>query len=235
MLLIGIETSGLKGTVALLRDGELLEERSLQQAGQRHAQAMVLEMQGLLRAAGLTPRDVEGVAVSRGPGSFTGLRVGLVCAKTFAYATGCRFVGVDTFLATAANCPGDVPHVWIVEDAQRGDLFAGHYRRADDGWWQLSSPIEIVSGEAWLAARSSAEVVTGRGLARQDVSLVAARCLAGDATVLPTATSVARLGEKLLAAQPTEAGPDFDFWNAVPFYIRPSAAEEQRDRRLAMP
>ncbi|MBC8113901.1 MAG: tRNA (adenosine(37)-N6)-threonylcarbamoyltransferase complex dimerization subunit type 1 TsaB, partial [Candidatus Saccharimonas sp.] len=116
MFVIGLDTSGLVGSVALLCDGELLGERSLGEAGRRHAQSLVLELHELLKSHGAKPRDVKAVAVSKGPGSFTGLRVGLVCAKTFAYATGCQFVAVNTFEAIADNCPTQVRDVWIVEN-----------------------------------------------------------------------------------------------------------------------
>ena len=103
MLVLGIDTSGLEGSVALVRDGNCLAETSLNQLGRRHAQSLILEIGTLLEKHECTPRDVDVVAVSRGPGSFTGLRVGMVCAKTFAYATGCKFIAVDTFAAIAEN------------------------------------------------------------------------------------------------------------------------------------
>ena len=71
--------------------------------------------------------------MSVGPGSFTGLRVGVVCAKTLAYATGARLAAVDTLEAIAANSPPDVETVHVITDAQRGDLFVGTYRRTADG------------------------------------------------------------------------------------------------------
>lgn len=233
MLVIGIETSGLSGSVALNRDGHCLESRSLEQAGRRHAQTLVLELHQLLAGHHLTPREVEAVAVSRGPGSFTGLRVGMVCAKTFAYATGCRFVAVDTFAAVAMNCPPDTTDVWVVEDAQRGDLFAGRYRRGDDGDWEQASPIEMVSAEQWLPLRSPNETITGRGLLRCDLSLTRARCLTGEEIMRPGAAAVASRGERMLVHRHSATDVDFDLWKAIPFYIRPSAAEELREKRDA--
>ena len=233
MILIGIETSGLSGSVALNQDGQCLASRSLDQAGRRHAQALVLELRQLLVDHRLTPKDVDAVAVSRGPGSFTGLRVGLVCAKTFAYATGCQFVAVDTFAAVAMNCLPETCDVWVVEDAQRGELFAGHYARCADDDWTLTSPIEVVCAEEWLALRTADEIIVGRGLLRCDVSLTRARCLTSDEVTRPRATNVASRGERMLLDRSSSNAVDFDFWKAVPFYIRPSAAEEQRDKRDA--
>lgn len=232
MFVIGLETSGLVGSVALLRDGELLGERSLGEAGRRHAQSLVLELHDLLQSHGVKPHDVQAIAVSKGPGSFTGLRVGLVCAKTFAYSTGCQFVAVDTFEAIAENCPLDVRDVWIVENAQRGDFFAGWYERDEVDLWRQSTPIQTVIADDWLIARTADDAIAGPGLAHGDVQSVRARLLTEDAVARPRAAVIAQLGHrKLLARDATSPSDDFDFWKAIPFYIRPSAAEEQRAKR----
>ncbi len=233
MIVLGIETSGLSGSVALHREGQCLQLRSLDQAGRRHAQSLVLELQHLLTEFQIPPTDVDAIAVSRGPGSFTGLRVGLVCAKTFAYVTGCQFVAVDTFAAVAMNCPPEITSAWIVDDAQRGDLFAGSYERSDEGQWVQSSPIQVVAAEAWLSARSATETIAGRGLLRYDLSSLAARCLTSEEIIRPTASAVACRGERMLMHKDMFSETDFDLWKAIPFYIRPSAAEEQRDKRDA--
>ena len=232
MLVVGLETSGLVGSVALLREGELLGERSLGEAGRRHAQSLVLELHELLQSHGVKPLDVQAVAVSKGPGSFTGLRVGLVCAKTFAYATGCQFVAVDTFEAIADNCPIEVRDAWIVENAQRGDFFVGRYVRDDAGIWREAGPIQTVAAEEWLAARSADEIITGPGLAHADLQAVRARLFTNEAVTRPRASAIARLGQRmLLAHDAVSPSDDFDFWKAVPFYIRPSAAEEKRAKQ----
>ncbi len=231
---LGIETSGLSGSVALVRDGVSLECRSLDQPGRRHAQSLVLEIRDMLAAHQLTPSQVDAVAVSRGPGSFTGLRVGLVCAKTFAFATGCRFVAVDTFIAVAMNCPPEIHDLWVVDDAQRGDLVAGRYLRTGDTW-QLTAPVAIVEAEDWLSKRTSEEVITGRGLLRYDVTAYPGRYLTSGDTTVPLASSVAQLGIQMLQAQDASSrGDDFDFWKSIPFYMRPSAAEETHDRKAAI-
>ena len=231
---LGIETSGLSGSVALVRNGESVECRSLDQPGRRHAQSLVLEIKEILAAHQLTPSQVDAVAVSRGPGSFTGLRVGLVCAKTFAFATGCHFVAVDTFMTVAMNCPPEVQDLWVVDDAQRGDLVVGRYRRTGNTW-RLTDPVAIFEAEEWLAKRGSDEIIAGRGLLRYDVSTFSGRYLTSADIVTPVASSVARLGIQMLQDQGTAAcQDDFDFWKSIPFYMRPSAAEETHARNVAI-
>lgn len=231
MLVVGIETSGPSGSIALQRDSHCLESRTLDQAGRRHAQSLVLELKEILSANQVSAQDVDAVAVSRGPGSFTGLRVGIVCAKTFSYATGCRFVEVDTFSAVAMTCPASVQDVWIVEDAQRGDLFVRRYHRQI--WWQAVTPIEIVTADDWLSRRTEAETIAGRGLCGCDLTSVKACCLTDEAVIRPSAASIAAIGEWMLENPEECDAAAFDFWKAAPLYVRKSAAEEQRDKKSA--
>jgi tRNA threonylcarbamoyladenosine biosynthesis protein TsaB len=229
MLVLGIETSGLEGSVAIVRDNDCLGEKRLNQIGRRHAQALVLEIGQLLNAHSLTPRDVDLVAVSRGPGSFTGLRVGMVCAKTFAYATGCRFISVDTFAAIAENAPADVTRVFVIEDAQRDDLFVGEYARNPDQAWEQVSPIRIVSADEFLQSCSDMADVMGPGVAKFETETLPNHWLKDPHIRQPSASMIASLGR---LREPSTAGEPFaeenDFWRASPFYLRMSAAEEKR-------
>jgi tRNA threonylcarbamoyladenosine biosynthesis protein TsaB len=231
---LAIETSGRSGEVALVRDGACLEHRGLQQVGRRHAQTLVAEIDELLAAHELAPQDVNLVAVSIGPGSFTGLRVGVVCAKTFAWATGAALAAVDTFACIAENAVGVPPSggpgpaetgtptpVFVIGDAQRGDLYVGEYARDASGTFARPEPIRIVPAEPWCRARSSADVVTGPGI-EPCLDLLEGRCrLLPPESREPRAVTVAKIGERMLAA-----GETADPFTLEPFYLRKSAAEE---------
>ena len=222
MLTLGIETSGSPGSVALVRDGDVLAVRVLEEPRRRHAQTLVAEIDGLFRECGFQPADCDVTAVSIGPGSFTGLRVGVVCAKTFAYATGCRAVAVDTYVCTAYNSPVDVRAVWVIGDAQRGELFAGRYRRDAHDRWNLDQEIQIVPADDWCRDRTQDDVVSGPAVAALEAEL-SSRCRVLSLECrCPRAEIVARLGAQLV----NNSGGD-DFWSLQPRYIRPSAAEEK--------
>ena len=116
---LAVESSSASGSIALL-DGAGLVVESMLPSRPRIAQTLIPEMARLLRTVGWEVRDLELIAVVRGPGSFTGLRVGITAAKTLAYATGTAVIGVDTLevLAFQAYCglpqasqsnPGPVP------------------------------------------------------------------------------------------------------------------------------
>src|SRR6516225_1540671 len=102
--LLIVETSGRVGQVALALGDRLLRERRLDET-RRHARDLAPAVAELLNAESWTPRDVHGVVVGHGPGSYTGLRVGIMAAKVFAYATGAALIAVDTFAAIALQAP----------------------------------------------------------------------------------------------------------------------------------
>ncbi len=224
MWTIGIETSGREGSVALLRQEQTVAERSLSREGRRHARTLVHELQSLLSEAGVSPQDCDLIAVSQGPGSFTGLRVGVVCAKTWAYATGCQLVGVNTLLAIASAIDTNVGRVDVVVDAQRGDLFQGKYEVGDDGAWIESAAVRIIAGEDWINELTQKCAVMGPAIEQlrdripEDVVILPA------STCTLTAVTVARVGRQLALAQRC-----VDPWSLNPIYLRKSAAEEKAE------
>jgi len=223
-LVLGIETSGLAGGIALFRGDVSLGEAQLEEAPRRHAQTLVAQIGTLVRAAGYRARDLSAVAVSIGPGSFTGLRVGAVCAKTLAYATGCRLAAVDTLRAIAANSPADVACVHVLADALRGDAYVASYQRTDGTWTAQEAPA-LAAAAAWLAERRPGDVISGPGLSVYSANVPPeCRQLPPDRWI-PRARIVAQLGLEQLVR-----GEAADCATFVPFYLRRSAAEERKMR-----
>lgn len=221
-LILGLETSGLAGSVALSQGERVLGQRSLDQAGRRHAQTLVSECAQLLKEQGFSPADLSAVAATQGPGSFTGLRVGVVAAKTLAYALRIPLVLLDTFDLIAAQLPPDWNGVWIVDDAQRQELFVGRYVRGENGNSMLAGERFLTPMREWLSSLPENDVVVGPGTSRIPADIASPR-VDRDATVtIPRAETVCRLASKRLAAGMTD-----NPWTATPFYVRLSAAEEK--------
>lgn len=225
MNLLAIETSGAPGSIALrLSDGQVVE-RQLQTTGRRHAQTLIADVEELLRDQRLRPGDVQVVAVSIGPGSFTGLRVGLVFARIFAWINHASLVAVDTLQAIAQQAPPSWPLVTSVVDAQRGEVFAADYRwNSETGLRESVSSVRIATPEQLPPDIP----LCGPALTKLGPGLSGERILAPPDCWLPSAGTIARLGEALHAR-----GVDSAAANPEPVYIRRSYAEEARDLRAA--
>jgi len=227
-LTVALETSGLVGGVAVLRGDDLLGERQIGDSGRRHARTLISELDDLLKSLALSPRSIDHVAVSIGPGSFTGLRVGVVAAKTWGFVTGARLTAVGTFDAVAAGLPIDAPRAWIIDDALRGEVFVQEFQ-ADSGRWKPIDAPRIASLDSWLALTAPGDVVSGPAASKWPEDIAAANLVVAPAQLhRPTAAMVARAGLEM-----ARAGEFADPFTLAPLYIRRSAAEEKLDAQAA--
>src|SRR5215203_6725909 len=112
-LILAFDTATDRATSALVDDGEVLGERV------SRASTLLADVDALVRQAGAHPRDIGGLAVGIGPGSFTGIRIGLAAARGLALALDVPAAGVSTLDALAAGAPGAIP----VVDAGRREVF----------------------------------------------------------------------------------------------------------------
>jgi tRNA threonylcarbamoyladenosine biosynthesis protein TsaB len=227
MRILAIETVGTAGTVAALDDDRLMCQRPLA-TGQRSAQSLAPGIDQLLHQAGWKPTDVQLVAVSTGPGSFTGLRIGVTTAKTFAYAVGCEVIGVHSLAAIALRVPRDVLQVQTVLDAQRGELFVADFELARDTWWKGGETTRIVDRDQWLHALAAGTVVSGPGLLTLRDRLPDGVESVDPALWAPTAEAVGRLAWRM-----HQSGVRDSVFGLLPHYYRRTAAEEQWERKNA--
>ena len=220
--LLLIETSGRVGQVGLAEGDRLLQTRRLDEA-RRHARDLAPAIGELLQATGWQPRDLQGVIVSRGPGSYTGLRVGIMSAKALAYATGCTLILVDTFAAIADQASAEIERVDVVADAQQQKLYIQSFARSGSGGsLHAEGPLRIESIEDWLARRPHDDWVSGPGLRVYRDRLPETLRLANEELWDPRLESLLKLGCERLARNERD-----DVWSAEPLYLRPSSAEEK--------
>ena len=230
MLILAFDCSSHLGSVAVLDGPQLLASEKLDPA-KRSAQTLAPAIEKCLKTAGRKSREIQLIVTTIGPGSFTGLRVGVTLAKTLAYALKCDLVGLNTLDVLAAQVAkaeiqGDTGVIHAVMDAQRKELFAGRYRtsgNADEPPRRLDDSQTILTADFWLKSLEAGDVVTGSGLVRWKDRLPTGVVVAPDEIFEPDAAMIGRLGR-----QEHARGRRDDFWTFVPLYIRPSYAEEKK-------
>jgi tRNA threonylcarbamoyladenosine biosynthesis protein TsaB len=225
MVVLGIETSSRLGSVALWRPECAPAERVVAQT-RGHGALLFVELRRVFEAAGLGPEAVDLIAVSQGPGSFTGLRIGLTAARTAAYVLGKPLVGVPSLDVLAENAPPEAPHVATLLDAKRGDVYACLYARRD-GRLERLTPYQVQRPEALelplpCCVLGDAIERYGGVLAREGV------VLADPEAWRPRASVVARL-----AAGRCEQGERQGLHDVEILYLRRPEAEEVWERKHA--
>jgi len=222
---LALDTTEKTGSVAALRDANLLYELRLD-SQKRTTQSLTPGIKAVLELVAWQPRDVDLVATTIGPGSFTGLRVGVTTAKAFAYATGAGVLGIDTLEAIAYAAPDHVPALSVAVDAQRGQVVAGFFTRAPDGPLCPVGTSKLVDVDAWLGGLAPGCFVTGPVLRK-----IAGRVPDHLALLDPQywGASAAAVG-RLAVRRHTEGQRD-DIWSLLPRYCRRSAAEEKWEER----
>ena len=228
-----METSTLTGAVALLETGGVVAESRVSVAV-THGERLMAAIDGVLRSARWELADVEAFAVAHGPGSFTGLRIGLSTVKGLAFATGKPVVGVGTLDALAWRLPYCAYPVCPVLDARKNEVYAALYRTRDGRLDLLEAPARRGArgprgGAAGRDGRAG-RLRGGRGRALRaglpSIFSGARACLAPADLRGPSAVTV---GE--LAGWALDRGETADPASLVPLYLRPSEAELARERR----
>jgi tRNA threonylcarbamoyladenosine biosynthesis protein TsaB len=212
---LAMETSCRAGGLLLAVGGQVRQVVHFDAAG-RHTTRLLTHLAAMVRQAALRPQDLDEVHVSVGPGSFTGLRVGITVARTLAQAVGhVRCVAVPTPRAVAENVRA-LPwrHLAVVLDAREGCVHATLFARQDDRIEPLPSPGGLCEPAEFLAAAPRPLLLTGEGLAYHEMG-------GPDVTIappelhLPTAEGVYAVGCRMAAA-----GEFTEYHRLLPVYAR---------------
>jgi tRNA threonylcarbamoyladenosine biosynthesis protein TsaB len=222
-LVLGLTTASARGGAALVRSNALVAEASYEDEMQ-HAERLFGAVDQALEAAGASRADLGGIACDIGPGSFTGVRVGLASAKGMALSLGVPLVGVCSLEAMAAAAWARAEEgcelVCAVLDAKRGESFVAVYA-SDLSAVRAPAHVSAADTLGWLGdlAREPALRFCGR---RATELGVADRLLTGGEGELPHAEWVARRGAPLLGSAP-------DIATLEPLYLRaPDATPPRR-------
>lgn len=146
MNLLGIESSGQVASVAIIKDDELIAEYTLN-SGLTHSQTLLPMIEAVVKASGVDKKSLDAIAISKGPGSFTGLRIGSATAKGLGLALELPLVEVSTLLGLAYNlkeCEGKL--ICPIIDSRRQEVYAAifEFNKTDEGY----EPVTIMEDKA---------------------------------------------------------------------------------------
>ncbi|MCA9230798.1 MAG: tRNA (adenosine(37)-N6)-threonylcarbamoyltransferase complex dimerization subunit type 1 TsaB [Planctomycetales bacterium] len=228
MLVLALDTSTRQGSLAAFEaTGTQLElvHYSKLPDNQSTAQSLVPEIQALLQACGWSIDKLGLVCTTSGPGSFTGLRLGVTTAKTLAYATGAQLVATPTLSAIAANVATAPLRLWAILDAQRQQLFAACFAKGWQTKTEKPPKTQVLTIDDWLSQLRPGDLVVGPPLTKLRLGLPTDVNIADPQKWSPQATTTGRLGFAEFLR-----GNTIDPMQLIPAYCRKSAAEEKAEK-----
>jgi tRNA threonylcarbamoyladenosine biosynthesis protein TsaB len=247
MRVLGIDTATSTASAAIVENGWLIAEEIFPavepakqdgspQAGGNHTEVILPLIQSVLKSAALSVADISALAVSIGPGSFTGLRIGLSTIKGIAYGWGVPVYGVSTLLANAARVKEDDRLICSLLDARKKQVYAGLFRRRGDDLIRITDDSMQSAGETIDLVRSfNGEngrpcLFIGDGTVAYEKLL---RDAFGDELELQKGAGLPSVASAVagLAERPScdKAAVDLGI-NLAPIYLRPSEAEVKRKK-----
>ena len=226
MLTLALDTATRVCTVGLVQDGHVLAEYDIS-VGLTHSEGLMPQLDQMFARTGIKKENTDRIAVSIGPGSFTGLRIGLAAAEAMAYAWQCGICGVNTLEAMAYNIPVEGVVLAPVLDAQKGNFYTAFYEWAAGDLREVR-PVEMADAETLLQqlqACGKPVLLMGECEKLMKQELPDGISVAPEQVRLPKASSVA------LAAEGTEPLTGEDVFTLRPYYFRKSEAEELWEKR----
>ena len=230
MSILAIDTATQVSSVAVLKEGRLLAELTMQ-GKLTHSETLLPHIEQVLKMAAVAKEERTGIAVSNGPGSFTGLRIGLAAAKAMSYVLGIPLVGVSTLQALAYQLPAPGVRVMCLLDAQKGNAYVESYRWENNSLQVVDSVqvAKITDIVAACANMNEQVILLGDAVQKKvagKLELPANVSVAPPHIVMPRAACVAMLGQAKLMAGETDNVMDLE-----PVYIRRSEAEVLWEKR----
>lgn len=222
MKLLAIDTSTILGGAAIMEDDNLIAETRIN-VKITHSERIMGEIDHILKQAGLKIDDIDVFAIAIGPGSFTGLRVGLSAIKGLVYATGKMLVSVSTLHAMAYSMPFSKYQICTLLDARKKEVYAGIFKWNDNDFIKIMNE-QTIKIDDLLSAINENTIFSGEGsmLYKEHIKakLGAAAIFAPPQNMVASPSSVAYLA--MMKAKKEEFD---DPITLVPMYIRKSEAE----------
>lgn len=227
MKILAIDTSTMLGGIAIMDESLLIAESRLN-VKSTHSERLMTEIEHCLKQSGIKISDIDVFAVATGPGSFTGLRIGLSTVKGFSYATGKQIVSVPTLEALAWNFPYSRHPVCTMLDARKKEVYASLFKWEGENFTRLinetSAKPEEFARDALRVTHDDKFIFAGEGAALYRDKIIEVMgekaIFASPEKTVPSPANVAVLGFKK-----AKAGEFSEPISLIPMYIRKSEAE----------
>lgn len=219
MKILGVDTATPIGSVGLIDGDTLVAEHTLN-IFQEHSSRLMLAIDSVLKGGNTSVAELDACAVGIGPGSFTGVRIGVATVKSICYALDTPIVGVSTLAAIAYNLRWTDAVICPILDARRGEIYGAAFQGGTD--WQRLSEDRCLTIDAFLDTLPPSEKplrFIGDGLLTYGDAvrdrLGTAAAFASPLFNVPRGAAIAALGAEAL-----QAGRADDYWTLVPNYVR---------------
>lgn len=232
MKILAVDSSSKVATCAVMDDDKLLGEYIINHK-MTHSKKLMPLIRDMLDSLELTPEDIDLYAASEGPGSFTGLRIGIASIKAMAHAHNKKVVAIPTMEALAFNIPYGKGIIVPMMDARRNRVYTGIYKWENGEFYTIKEqdvmPVEELIDI--LKERSEKIIVNGNGSVAYREELIEG--LKDRILFSPRSTNIARASSIAeLAMNKAKSDETIDYHNLKPNYLRKSQAERQYDKRM---
>ncbi|SKC55638.1 tRNA (adenosine(37)-N6)-threonylcarbamoyltransferase complex dimerization subunit type 1 TsaB [Maledivibacter halophilus] len=234
MNILAIDTSSLVATVAVMNEEKLIGEYTIN-SPMTHSQKLMPIIDELLRGIELSMEDIDFIAISRGPGSFTGIRIGIATAKGLAHSRDIPIIGVSSLEALAYNITYSRELICPIMDARRNQVYTGVYKWVEHKLINVVDEAPLSIGELMdkLKEREEKVIFLGDGLNRYKndiVNILGDKALFAPLYVnMQRASSVAQLALDKINDDKVNTQ---SYLNIVPIYLRKSEAERQYEEKM---
>lgn len=229
MKVLALDTSTKTGSIAITEGANVLAE-SIISIDYTHSETLLPSLKNILEATGIELGDIDLFALTVGPGSFTGIRIGVSTVKGLAMSLDKPVTGVSTIEALANNFPLSALPVVPILDARKGEVYTGRFEWNDNRMEKLSEE-RAISPEELLDEIDEKTLFAGDGLLKYG-DLIEERLGTLAAKAPPSHNFIRSSVVASLGLREFEAGRILDLVSFTPFYLRKSEAEVQREQGL---
>ena len=230
MKILGIDTSTMAANVAVLEDDKLICEYTIN-TKKTHSQKLMPMIENMLKLSDLEIKDIDAIAICVGPGSFTGLRIGMATAKAMAHVNNIPLVGVNSLEILGTNMDLCNRKICSILDAQRNQVYMNKYILEDNKIKELEEisikPIDELLEE--LSSNDEQWVLVGEAVYKykEKIEVISNITIPSPANNITKASSLCLDGrDKMLANEDV-----YNCYDINPMYIRKSQAEEQYEEK----